>query len=175
LPGHPSAINAARRTRYLEHFGPDWWSFDVPGWRVLGLNAQLLGSDLPKPPSRTTPSPKRPASADAVSRCSCTSRCSTSSATRPRSPSASSIRRRADGCWQNSARDAGPHRLRPRPSVSRDRKPGARHVWGTSTAFVIPDRIQPRYGIKEVGYVEHTLEPDGSHDSRLVRVPAWRR
>src|SRR3954465_14590970 len=46
-PGHPEAtINAARRNRYLEQFGPDWWSFDVPGWRVLGINAQLLGSDL---------------------------------------------------------------------------------------------------------------------------------
>ena len=48
---------------------------------------------------------------------------------------------------------------------------GARHVWGTSTAFVIPDRLQPRYGIKEVGYVEHTLRPDGTHHSLLVRVP----
>jgi Icc protein len=46
-----------------------------------------------------------------------------------------------------------------------------RHVWGTSTAFVIPDRLQPRYGIKEVGYVEHSLAPDGTHDSRLMRVP----
>ena len=47
---------------------------------------------------------------------------------------------------------------------------GTRHIWGTSTAFVLPDRLQPRYGIKEVGYVEHRLEPDGSHDSRLVQV-----
>src|SRR5436190_4841009 len=48
-PGHPEAtINAARRSRYVEQFGPDWWSFDVPGWRVLGINAQLLGSDLPE-------------------------------------------------------------------------------------------------------------------------------
>ena len=48
---------------------------------------------------------------------------------------------------------------------------GVRHVWGTSTAFVIPDRRQPRYGVKEVGYVEHLLDPDGGHESRLVRVP----
>ncbi len=47
---------------------------------------------------------------------------------------------------------------------------GTRHVWGTSTAFVLPDRLQPRYGTKEVGYVEHRLEPDGRHDSRLVQV-----
>lgn len=48
---------------------------------------------------------------------------------------------------------------------------GVRHVWATSTAFVIPDRRQPRYGLKEVGYVEHRLEADGRHASRLVNVP----
>jgi len=46
-----------------------------------------------------------------------------------------------------------------------------RHVWGTSTGYVIPDRRQPRYGLKEVGYVEHRLHEDGAHDSTLVRVP----
>ncbi|MCR6678964.1 hypothetical protein NVV43_26060, partial [Escherichia marmotae] len=45
------------------------------------------------------------------------------------------------------------------------------HVWGTSTAFVIPDARQPRYGLKEVGYVEHQLGEDGSFTSRLVQVP----
>ena len=48
---------------------------------------------------------------------------------------------------------------------------GSHHVWAPSTAFVLPDRIQPLYGMKEVGYVEHALEPDGTHDSRLVEVP----
>ncbi len=46
-PAHgEGAIDAVRRERYLRHFGADWWSFDVPGWRLLGINAQLLGSDL---------------------------------------------------------------------------------------------------------------------------------
>src|SRR6185436_15339202 len=35
-------IDSGRRARYLKHFGPDWWCFDVPGWRVLGINALLL-------------------------------------------------------------------------------------------------------------------------------------
>ncbi len=33
-----------------------------------------------------------------------------------------------------------------------------------------PDRLQPRYGLKVVGYVEHRLEDDGTHASRLVEV-----
>jgi hypothetical protein len=48
---------------------------------------------------------------------------------------------------------------------------GSHHVWGPSTAFVLPERIQPTYGLKQVGYVEHTLKPDGTHDSRLIEVP----
>ena len=46
-PSHgESAIDAERRARYVAHFGSDWWTLDVPGWRLLGINAQLLGSDL---------------------------------------------------------------------------------------------------------------------------------
>src|SRR6266702_1433237 len=46
-PGHGEAsIDGARRDRYVRYFGVDWWSFDVPGWRLLGINAQLLGSNL---------------------------------------------------------------------------------------------------------------------------------
>ena len=45
-------------------------------------------------------------------------------------------------------------------------------MWEPSTAYVIPDRRQPRYGLKEVGDVEHRLDSDGTHQSRLVPVPA---
>ena len=48
---------------------------------------------------------------------------------------------------------------------------GSHHVWGPSTAFIVPDRIQPIFGAKKVGYVEHTLRPDGTHDSHLAEVP----
>ena len=44
-------------------------------------------------------------------------------------------------------------------------------MWAPSTGYVIPDRRQPLYGLKQVGYVEHRLEPDGRHESRLVQVP----
>jgi hypothetical protein len=34
------------RRRYLAHFGPDYWSLPVPGWRILAINDFLLGSKL---------------------------------------------------------------------------------------------------------------------------------
>jgi hypothetical protein len=48
---------------------------------------------------------------------------------------------------------------------------GTHHVWCPSTGFTVPDSRQPRYGLKQVGYVEHTLREDGLHESRFVRVP----
>ena len=48
---------------------------------------------------------------------------------------------------------------------------GAAHVWCPSTGFILPDARQPRYGLKQTGYVEHALAADGSHTSRLVSVP----
>ena len=173
-PGHrESPINAERQARYLAHFGPDWWSFDVPGWRVLGLNAQLLGSDLASAalqeaaiaevvsdlgPSRLALFLHKPLFDSSADESEITGRFVNPAP-----------RRRLLAKFGNAMPVlivcGHVHQYRATESA------GVRHVWGTSTAFVIPDRIQPRYGIKEVGYVEHTLEPDGSHDSRLVRVP----
>lgn len=41
-------IGPARRERYINVFGPDWWQHDIAGWRLVGINAQLFGSTLPE-------------------------------------------------------------------------------------------------------------------------------
>jgi 3',5'-cyclic AMP phosphodiesterase CpdA len=46
-PRHPhQAVNAERIARWRRHFGPDYWSHDVEGWRLVGLDAMLFGSGL---------------------------------------------------------------------------------------------------------------------------------
>ncbi|TVZ04752.1 metallophosphoesterase [Trebonia kvetii] len=47
-PGAPagSAVDAARRQRWLDTVGADHWLVQAGGWIVLGVNAQLLGSGL---------------------------------------------------------------------------------------------------------------------------------
>ena len=40
-------VNAARLDAWRTHFGADWWSQDVPGWRLIGLDSQVFGSGLP--------------------------------------------------------------------------------------------------------------------------------
>jgi 3',5'-cyclic AMP phosphodiesterase CpdA len=173
-PSHGEApIDAGRRDRYVRHFGEDWWSFDVPGWRIIGINAQLLGSNL------EAAEDQHAAVGDAVV----------------------GLGRRKLALFLHKPlfdQDADETEITGRflnpvprrllladlaaavPSLvvcghvhqyRETQTGGTRHVWGPSTGFILPDRWQPRYGLKEVGYVEHRLHADGTHDSALVRVP----
>ena len=47
-PGVPAGYTTddARRQRWLDVIGPDYWSATIGGWAVLALDAQLLGSGL---------------------------------------------------------------------------------------------------------------------------------
>ena len=40
-------ITKARRAAWRKHFGDDFWTLDLGDWRFIGLNAQLMESDLP--------------------------------------------------------------------------------------------------------------------------------
>lgn len=168
-----AAIDAVRRDCYVKHFGADWWCFDVPGWRVLGVNAQLLGSDLAASAEQDA------AVADAVAALGdrrlalflhkpLFDKSADEAAITGRFVNPVPRRRLLDGLGDVApALIACGHVHQYRDSVSA----ATRHVWATSTAFVLPDSLQPRYGLKEVGYVEHRLMPDGTHDSRFVAVP----
>src|SRR5262249_42595114 len=148
-------------------------TLDVPGWRLLGVNAQLLGSDLAAAPEQDATIAAAAASLGALKL-----------ALLVHKP----LFDQAAGETEITGRFLNPRPRRvllaalaavaPRRVVSghvhqfRDSWPaGQHHVWGPSTGYVIPDRLQPYYGLKEVGWVEHRLEPDGTHQSRLVRVP----
>jgi 3',5'-cyclic AMP phosphodiesterase CpdA len=168
-----AAIDDTRRSRYVAHFGADWWTLDVPGWRLLGINAQLLASDLAAAREQDA------AIVDAAATLGSARLAlflhkplfdQTADETEITGRFVNPAPRRA---LLAALRGAPPalvacghvHQYRETWSA------GARHVWGASTACIVPDRYQPRYGLKEVGYVEHCLAADGGHESRLVRVP----
>jgi len=172
-PAHgEGTIDAPRRDGYVRHFGADWWSFDVAGWRLLGVNAQLLGSDLAAAQEQDAAIAEAAAGLGArrlalflhkpmfdrdVGETEITGRFVNPAPRQRLMASLGGVAPALVACGHV-------HQYR------ETRSAGSCHVWATSTAFVLPDRLQPRYGIKEVGYVEHRLEPDGTHDSRLVRV-----
>ena len=168
-------IDASRRARYLKHFGPDWWWFDVPGWRVLGIDALLLGGDLPEAADQET------AAAQAMQgrglrslalflhkplfdQTSAESKISNRFLTLAQRGRLSAML----GVVPALVVSGHIHQYR---TIEAE---GSHHVWAPSTAFVLPERIQPVYGLKQVGYVEHALEPDGTHASRMVEVPGAR-
>jgi 3',5'-cyclic AMP phosphodiesterase CpdA len=173
-PAHGEGrIDPERRRRYLRHFGADWWTMEAPGWRLLGINAQLMGSDL------GAAAEQEAAIAEAVA--DLDGRRLALFVHKPlfdRDPGESEITGRFVNPLPRRALFAALGEIRPAlvacGHVHQFRETwyeGTHHVWATSTGFVIPDSHQPRYGLKEVGYVEHRLEPDGDHSSRLVRVP----
>jgi 3',5'-cyclic AMP phosphodiesterase CpdA len=41
-------VNDARIARWNRHYRADRWVRDIPGWRLVGLNALLIGSDDPQ-------------------------------------------------------------------------------------------------------------------------------
>ncbi len=173
-PAHgEGAIDVMRRARYLSHFGADWWTFDVPGWRLLGINAQLLGSNLDAAEHQEDDIVKAIASLGRRRLALFIHKPlfdRTADETAITGRFINPVPRRLllmslGGTVPAFVACGHVHQYRETWSA------GVRHVWGTSTAFVIPDARQPRYGVKEVGYVEHFLEEDGGHESRLVRVP----
>lgn len=47
--GHPrQPVTPERLARWRRHFGPDRWTRDLPGWRLVGLDSMLLGTGLPE-------------------------------------------------------------------------------------------------------------------------------
>jgi 3',5'-cyclic AMP phosphodiesterase CpdA len=170
--GHPP-ITAARRARYCRHFGADWWQFDLPGWRLIGVNAQLLGAGLAASAEQEAfiaaatagatgrsialfihkPLFDKDAEEDAV----------TGRFVNPEP------RRRLfaalGGRLPALVGSGHTHQFRATETM------GMAQIWAPSTGFIIPDTHQPRYGTKQVGYVEHLLHPDGRCESRFLRAP----
>lgn len=174
--GSKQAIDVTRRERYLEVFGADRWSDDVPGWRLIGINAQLLDSDLPA--EREQADFLRGALSGARGR---------AIALFLHKPLfQNSAEEPPVGSWflthkaRNSvlAAIAGADvRLIASGHLHlfRETTRSMRHVWAPSTSFILPDYFEPDWGPKVVGYVEHRLHEDGRCESRLVEPAAMTR
>ncbi|MBL6456356.1 metallophosphoesterase [Belnapia sp. T6] len=44
MPKQP--VDAARVARFRSLVGPDWWMRDLPGWRIIGLDTEIMGTGL---------------------------------------------------------------------------------------------------------------------------------
>jgi 3',5'-cyclic AMP phosphodiesterase CpdA len=159
-------VNAARRRRWLDLIGTDWWLRDIGGWDLIGLNAQLFGSGLPAEQEQWTwlrahVAPERSGR-----------------------PLVLITHKPIDAGADELA--AAPHyRYVPAPARDRltellkQRQPrlvlsghvhqyrrldirGTAHTWAPTTWAVLPDEIQATFGVKRCGVLSVDLDSRGS-------------
>jgi 3',5'-cyclic AMP phosphodiesterase CpdA len=170
--GASQPADAVRLARWRSIVGPDHWVRDVPGWRLIGLDTQILGSGLPEEDEQWT------ALADALAGAGtrsvalfqhkplCTDRVTDTVIDYwPVLPAAR--RRLLDTLALNPPvliASGHIHQWRDR------RIDGFRQVWAPPVSFIVGEEAQPSVGTKLVGAAEHLLRPDGGFTSRLVTV-----
>lgn len=154
-------VSENNRAAFRAEIGEDWWCFDREGWRFIGLNNLLFGSDLPSEAAQwrfvedaLAGAQRRPVAlfvhkplfherpdethADA-------------SVFTPPAPR----RRLLDLIARAEVRlIASGHVHQHREA----RHGAAMHVWAPSTAFIASDADQPRLGDKIVGLVDYVFE-----------------
>lgn len=164
-------VNNERLERYRRIIGSDLWTIDVPGWRLLGLNALTLGLDLDD------------GRQDELIHDAASSLAGRPLAIFMHKPLADLSYDEA--LTSNRFMTHGPrhHLLALLDGVVpaliccghvhqyRDSQiGGTRHLWAPATSFVLSDPWQPGYGAKMVGYLSHEFHADGSHRHEVASV-----
>lgn len=163
-------LQASLMQAYADAFGPDHWSIDTGAWRLLGINAQLLGSgsaeeaalwewigqqaSRPGSPERTALFLHRPVRRQDQGELARRGRYVTAAASErllegPLRPTLQLVVSGHTHQWLDTVVD------------------GVRHVWMPSCAFVLPDAMQARVGEKVVGIAVLGLSADAA------RVDLW--
>ncbi len=165
-------VTPERLARYRRIFGPDHWSIDIPGWRLLGLNALTLGSEgigdeAQQHAIRLAAETlngralaiflHKPLADESYSDTLSSNRFMTIG---PRRTLIDGLK----GAQPKLVLCGHVHQYRDTP-IS-----GARHIWAPATSFMISDPWQPGYGTKAIGYLMHEFHADGSHRHRLMTV-----
>jgi 3',5'-cyclic AMP phosphodiesterase CpdA len=174
LPGGPAdgTVNAARRQRWLDVVGADYWSATVGGWAVLALDAQLLGSGLEAEDAQWSWLEEeagrlggRPPVAVITHKPITTDQTELAAAPSYR-------------FWPADARErlarlfgATPPALVMSGHVHQYRRlrlDGTDHLWVPTTWAVLPGQVQPLLGAKRCGIVSLTLAAEAAAQPELV-------
>jgi hypothetical protein len=181
LPGMADslAINDARRERWLDVVGPDWWSARVCGWLLLAVNAQLAGSGLAAEASQWSWLGEQVARAGEGARIALLSHKPLAAA------EAELAAAPAYRFWPPGARDrlaglfaADPPALVVSGHVHQSRQlslGGVDHVWVPTTQAVLPGYVQPVLGTKRAGVMSLTFEPGPPPRAQFVEPDGIRQ
>lgn len=164
--------DSERLARWRRVMGADSWVVDVPGWRLLGVNSLLLGSDLPEEPAH--------AEMIAAAAADLGDRRLLLFVHKP--------------LFQDSLADGevSGHSVNPLPrarllAALGDVRPtlvctghlhehreraadGLMQVWAPATSFTLSDWFLPTHGGEHIcGYLRIALEPDGRFTTELIQ------
>jgi 3',5'-cyclic AMP phosphodiesterase CpdA len=175
--GYP-LVDADGLARYRDAIGPDRWVADIGDWRLIGLDALVLGSGLPDEDdqwawltsalSLPVTRPRHVALFLHKPVIDPPDRPDPTSPGRYVVPAARErLARVLEEAQTVRAVVSGHiHQFRQHRRHSGE---GPTHVWAPTTWAVLPDRIQPVLGTKACGIVELALGADGTVDADLRR------
>jgi 3',5'-cyclic AMP phosphodiesterase CpdA len=139
---------------YRECFGPDHWVLQMGSWKLLGINAQLLGSDTAEESAlwawieeQARPAADHESTALFLHRPMLRSQ-SSEIARQGRYVSRTATERLLKGPMQPTLRLVVSGHAHQYLDTMVE---GVRHLWIPSTAFILPDDMQSRIGEKLVG------------------------
>jgi 3',5'-cyclic-AMP phosphodiesterase len=165
-------VDEASLARYRSRVGVDFWTLDLPGWRLVGLNSLIIGTglsgDVEQMEMLSSAAAERGGRAFALIMhkplCDLdlddtlvSNRFTTLQARRKLIDALAGTAPQVIICGHM-------HQYRDIEIA------GSRHIWGPAASFVIGDPWQPSYGAKAVGYLEHLFHADGTHEHRLMTI-----
>jgi 3',5'-cyclic AMP phosphodiesterase CpdA len=170
--GGRQPVTAERLARWRETVGADRFVRDIPGWRLIGLNSQILDSGLDAEAEQWE------AIAEALDGAAgrsvalflhkplCEQRLDDDAVNYW--PVLHAARRRLRAMFAHTAPAliASGHIHQWRDRVA----DGLRQVWAPPVSFIVGEESQPSVGSKLLGAVEHLLHPDGGFTTRLLTV-----
>jgi len=189
LPGNhdigdnPTAVGAAPSHManekdcavFIEMFAEDRWQFDAAGWRFIGLNSLIMNTGIPREVEQEEWLQSQLSRANGKPIALFLHKPLFLMTPDDPEESGTAIRYVPQPVRARLVEMLGAHDVRLVASghvhQRRDFTYGhTRHVWAPSTGFIMPERIQPVIGAKEVGLVEYRFQPD-SFEVRHVRAP----
>ena len=168
----PQVTSAERLARWRAVLGADHFVEDVPGWRLIGLNTQTMGSGLAEEAAQADALAEAVAGADGralalfLHKPLCRDRLDDTEVNywSVLAPARDGVLRAFGSTAPRFVASGHIHQWR-------DHAPaGLRQIWGPAISFIVGEEQQPSLGSKLLGAVEHLLHPDGTHASRLLTL-----
>jgi len=159
-------VTTARVERWCEVFGPDRWTIDLGRWRLVGLNAQLFGTGLPREAEQWdfVEESFREAGAAGQRLLLVTHKpiAATDSELAQAPPYRFVASPAREHLWER-AKDAGAHavlsgHVHQARALQVD---GVPQLWAPTTWAVLPEDMQRTIGTKQCGLLELELPDDG--------------